>query len=386
MKENNKSKKKKIVMLLTNAFDPDVRVYKEAVYLISKGCDVVILCWDRYTESKLPKKEIIDGIKIIRFNVPSVAGSGAKQIPAFFKYILCCRRWLKKHKPDYYHCNDIDGTITWFLSKSNKAPMVFDMHEFYEDYEPKTALSVFLYRMMTRFFIKKSIYSLYENNLYLKNNYKSVRDKLVPLKNYPDANLVQYLPKTESDKFRIGYHGAVRGQIKEFVTLFEAVKGMSDVRVDIHGGGPDLKELKELEKKYKNVTIHGPFDGTKELTNLYANSDIVFAGYTQVSKSCECDEMVKFFECIVTGTPMILTETYKLMAQQINEGGFGIACNTDSVEDVKKAIFKLKDDKEFLKKCAENERKAAYKYEWNSAVKILDKVYGLSKGGIKNDI
>jgi len=378
MKENSKNTKKKVVMLLTNAFDPDVRVYKEAVYLISKRMDVTILCWDRYHASSLPKKEKIDGIKVIRFNIESVAGSGAKQIPAFLKYISCCRKWLKKHKPDFYHCNDIDGTITWYLSKSNRAPMVFDMHEFYEDYEPKTSLSVFIYRLMTRFFIKRSFYSLYENNLYLKDNYRSVYDKLVPLKNYPDTNLVQCVPKTESEVFRIGYHGAVRGQIKEFATLFEAVKGMPDVRVNVHGGGPDLEELKELEKNYENVTIHGPFDGTKELTNLYANSDIVFAGYTQVSKSCECDEMVKFFECIVTGTPMILTNTYKLMAKQIDEGGFGIACDTDSIEEVKKAIFKLKTDRAFWKKCADNEKKAAYKYEWNNAVKILDKVYEIS--------
>ena len=36
-----------ITMLLTNAFEMDVRVYKEARYLIEKGNNVTILCWDR---------------------------------------------------------------------------------------------------------------------------------------------------------------------------------------------------------------------------------------------------------------------------------------------------------------------------------------------------
>ena len=41
---------KKVKMILTNGFGPDVRVYKEAKYLVSKGFDVEILCWDRENE------------------------------------------------------------------------------------------------------------------------------------------------------------------------------------------------------------------------------------------------------------------------------------------------------------------------------------------------
>ena len=37
----------KIIMVLTNGFFPDLRVYKEAKYLSKNGHDVEILCWDR---------------------------------------------------------------------------------------------------------------------------------------------------------------------------------------------------------------------------------------------------------------------------------------------------------------------------------------------------
>jgi len=372
---------KKVTMLLTNGFDPDVRVYKEALYLISRGYSVTILCWDRDEQSTYKAEEIIDQIHVIRFKIPSVAGSGLKQIPAFFSYIKACKFWLGANATDYFHCNDIDGAIVWFLAKNSKVPMIFDMHEFYEDYGSKSKLSVIAYRMLTKFFIKKSRYSLYENNLYLLDNYKSVYAKLLPLKNYPDSDLVKCIEKVTCNKFRIGYHGAVRGQIKEFTTLFEAVKNMDDIQVDIHGGGPDLNELQELSKKYKNVTVHGPFNGTKELTELYANTDIVFAGYTKNSKSCECDEMVKFFECIVTGTPMILTECYALMAKQVKDGGFGIACDTDDVEAVRDAVLKFKNDTEYTLSCSRREKEQAYKFDWKEAVKILDKAYGNEEVG-----
>lgn len=101
---------KQITMILTNEFNPDPRVYKEAVYFVARGFNVTILCWDRGI-SDLPEYEIKDGIEVIRFKIPSVYGSGFKQFGAFFKYILACRKYLKTHHCDYLHCNDLDGTI-----------------------------------------------------------------------------------------------------------------------------------------------------------------------------------------------------------------------------------------------------------------------------------
>ena len=369
---------KQITMLLTNAFDPDVRVYKEAIYLVQKGFSVTILCWDRAPERGYPETEMMDGIEVVRFRIPSVAGSGKKQLPAFFAYIRACRDYLKNHPCDYFHCNDIDGAIVWYLARnSRKTPMVFDMHELYEDVGEGHPVKQHIWRWLTIFMIRRSRYALYENDLYLRQPYHAVKDKLLPLKNYPDSDLLQPLPKTESNVFRIGYHGGVRTQIPEFTTLFDAVRGMENVRVDIHGGGPDLSKLQELAKQYENVHVHGPFNGTTELTGLYANTDIVYAGYRPDSETRECAEVVKFFECILTGTPLILTEAYTGMAGRIREYGFGLTCDTLDVEQVRAAVLKLKDDHAFRKQCAENERAQASQYDWKQAVKILDQVYQL---------
>ena len=64
-------KSNKVYMILTNGFDPDVRVYKEAKYLVEKNFEVTILCWDRRCEYIDKKEEILDGIKIKRFFIPS---------------------------------------------------------------------------------------------------------------------------------------------------------------------------------------------------------------------------------------------------------------------------------------------------------------------------
>ena len=64
--ELKESQEKNIVMLLDNAFEPDIRVYKEAKYLIRDGYNVEIVCLDkknRYVDKSI---EIYDEIKIKR--------------------------------------------------------------------------------------------------------------------------------------------------------------------------------------------------------------------------------------------------------------------------------------------------------------------------------
>ena len=57
----------KVIMILTNGFAPDLRVYKEAQYITSKGYEVEILCWDREAMFKKKPTEQYGNIKITRF-------------------------------------------------------------------------------------------------------------------------------------------------------------------------------------------------------------------------------------------------------------------------------------------------------------------------------
>ena len=364
--------KHQITMLLTNAFDPDVRVYKEAVYLVSRGWSVTILCWDRDPGRGLPQREEKDGIEVVRFPIPSVAGSGNKQLPAFFRYIRTCRAYLKAHPCDYLHCNDIDGALTGYLARRRGIPMVFDMHEFYER---GSGLKRKVWRHLTLFLLNRSAAGLYENAAYLEAPYRAVRDRLYPLKNYPDAGLVEARPKSESPVFRIGYHGVVRSQVPEFTALFEAVRDLPDVRVDINGGGIDLPALKEAAQDIPNVHLHGPFDGTTMTSSLYEATDVLFCGYDPNNPNYQGDaEVVKFYEAIFTATPILMTASIG-MGEKVRRGGYGLTCDTRSPEEIRAAILKLKDDRVLYRACADSERRDASRYDWRTAVKVLDKIY-----------
>lgn len=362
-----------IKMILTNAFDPDVRVYKEALYLTRKGHVVEIICWDRNgNESPYPQDEDVDGIKITRFRIKSIPGTGMKQLPAFLHFIKETKNYLENINYDYLHCHDFDGRIVGFFANVSKKPIVFDMHEFYES---GTATKRKIYRMAVMHFIKTSKAALYENDIYTKKPYNKYIEKLYSLKNYPDRGMIIPLPKTESKEFRIGYHGAVRNQIPYFKALFEAASKCTNVRVDVNGGGIDYKQLLEISKQYKNVHVNGPYNGAKESSILYANTDVLFCGYNKMIPNHQKDaEAVKFFEAIITGTPMIM-QAHIGMGDKVEREGYGIAVETDSAEQIEKAIHTFIENRDFYEKCKNNELRNANRYNWENEVKVLDIIY-----------
>src|SRR3954464_11238372 len=69
-----------VLMLLTNAYDPDPRVRQEALALIGMGCRVKLIAWDR--DLKAPPSECMEGIGVERVFLASTHGRGSTQ--AFF--------------------------------------------------------------------------------------------------------------------------------------------------------------------------------------------------------------------------------------------------------------------------------------------------------------
>ncbi len=81
---------KTILMLLTNAYDPDPRVRQEALALIGMGCRVRLLAWDR--ELKAPAAQNMEGVEVERVFLASTHGRGATQI-FFYAWLYIKMLW-----------------------------------------------------------------------------------------------------------------------------------------------------------------------------------------------------------------------------------------------------------------------------------------------------
>ena len=366
----------KIIMLLTNSCDPDTRVLNEAAYLTSRGDSVQILCWDKRPHEKLPSHEVFEGAEIIRFPIPANVGTGIKQLPMFFKYIKTCRKYLKENSCDFIEGHDLDGALTAVFARSRKTPFAFDMHEVYDTGNDFLSL---VKRRLTYFCIKKSKAAFYENERYFDPPFTKFKNKLFRLKNYPKKEQVYFLPKTASEKFRVNYIGTAREQIPEFTALFEACKDMDDVSVNIHGNGVDQPVLQEIQHNYPNVQVHGKYDGTKEASGLYAGTDVLFCAYDPNDRNYQGHaEVVKFYEAIVTGTPMIMTAGLG-MADKVIKNNWGLVCDTRNQEEIRNAVIKLKSDKALWNSIHDSLLSAAGQYSWDGEVKVLDKVFRMEQ-------
>lgn len=361
-----------IVMLLTNNFNPDVRVYKEAVYLVGLGHQVTILCWDKDAQSALPQKEMKDGIRVIRFRIPAVAGTGYHQIGAYLKYIRVCRKYLAKHEVHYVHCHDLDGMMAYKLSGKRTTPYVFDMHE---NFIRGKGIKKALLKGIVESCIKNSHRTIAVLPIESVNVSDKLSGKIVMLRNYPDSSYLSYHEKTTSNVLRIAYHGCVRSQVPYFRALFEACKDLENVRIDINGEGIDLPKLKEMEKAYDNVYVHGEYDGLKESNHLYQNTDLLFCGYNAQNPNYQGEtEVVKFYEAIITGTPMIMTEGIG-MADKVRKFGLGFVVNPLDADAIKEIVLKVLTHPEMLVECRRKMLDKADDYKWDKVVWVLDTIY-----------
>src|SRR3954465_9403713 len=88
--KDSAAEKATILMLLTNAYDPDPRVRQEALALIGMGCRVRLLAWDR--DLKAPAFQEMEDVEVERVYLHSTHGRGATQI-FFYGWLYLKMLW-----------------------------------------------------------------------------------------------------------------------------------------------------------------------------------------------------------------------------------------------------------------------------------------------------
>jgi glycosyltransferase involved in cell wall biosynthesis len=367
----------KIAMILTNGFDPDPRVYKEAKTLVSLGHEVHILCWDRISKYKDKQFEKIDGINIVRFFGAAVYGTGYKQLGKFLDFKNNVYTYIKDKSFDAIHCHDFDGLyIGHNVNKKLKLKLTYDEHDLF-----------YMYFANRKGVINKAAYYFILNveKIFLKNvdthivvtpkmakMYASISKNVVIVNNAPYKELFTNIEKTSSSKLRIGFIGSVR-YFEEMRALINASQKYKDsVEIVINGAGIALDEIKDYCTSFNNVTITGAYS-IKELEKLYQNIDVTYAFYP--GKTSEISMPNKFYESIITETPIIANESTEF-GEEVKNNGLGYSISGNDLEYELKAIMeKLVNDKNELKSIIENMKSIKNGFLWEANEKVLRKIY-----------
>lgn len=348
-------------MILTNGFDPDVRVYKEAKYLVSKGKKVTILCWDR--KGIYPNEEIRDRINIIRFPILSKAGSGLKQIVPYIKFFIAIKKYLKTKDIDYLHCHDFDGALIGYLLKSKKYKFIFDMHEIYSHY---AYAKLPFFKILFNKILKNANYIIYVNDIQKQQIEKKYYQKLIFFPNYPSKEVYLPIKKNKSNKIRINYIGSLR----DYDSLYTlSLITNSNYQVGIYGTGICYDKLKENLKN--SDILYGKYDGIKDSGAIYRNTDILYCVYNPSISNWKNAYPVKLYESIITLTPIIVSKNTKA-ASFVTKYQIGEIVKYSDEKSLLKAIINIKKNYQTY---VNNINKIRNNYSLEMVIKNLDIIY-----------
>jgi len=369
---------KKILMLLSNPFRPDVRVYKEAISLIKGGYDVTVVAWDR--KMKYLTEERSDGINILRIPLFS-----KKHIFYLVKLWLFWRKAYRVAKTldfDFIHCHDLDTLRVGIkLKEKFKKPLIYDIHDIYS----------YMIKVDTPIFISKIVQKI-------ENRWMRKVDRIITvsngLKNFyinkglnPESiivvmncNPVFHVPEEKiksirralslGNKFVAVYIGTLEeGRfIKEMV---EATKYFgNDIILLIGGYGKYEDFVKNKAEKSKTIKYIGVVS-PKDVSKYIKCSDVVLSIYHPSMENQNISIVTKLFDAINAGKPIIVNKELRETAKIVKENRCGVLIDY-SVSTFIDAINKLKDDKEKYKTMAENISLLRKKYNWeNESEKLI---------------
>jgi len=368
---------------LPNGFDPDPRVYREALSLVKNSYEVTILAWDR--EMKFPLSEVKDGIRIERLRIQSTYGKGTAQLPLLLLF------WAKvvfrafRMSFDCIHCHDFNTLPPGFvLSKVKRKPIIFDAHESYHEMLAPNVLPAIktviayteriLIRHIDRLITVGSILEAEYKRRGAKatcvvGNWKSLEEFQVSPDRVVDEKRTLGIPPERLVVSYVGYFEEGRGLQK----LIEAVKERKTVHLIIGGKGQLEKEIRALVHNADNITFLG-FVKPERIPLYTAMADVIYYGLESDSANNKYSAPNKLFEALAAGKAVV-TGRLGEIAKIVKEEQCGISLPGITRDTLHSALDTIQCPETLTMYKRNASRAGEQKYNWNRAERELLNMY-----------
>lgn len=340
-----------VLMLLTNAYDPDPRVRQEALALTRMGCRVRLLAWDR--DGRSPEFECIEGIEIRRIFLRSKHGRGTTQL-FFYAWLYLKMLWTGfRIRFDAVHCHDLDTLpLGYLLGKLKRKPVVYDAHESFPDMldgsvhagvrRGLVALENFLIRRADLLItvgekLKRHFEERGARHAVVVGNWKRMGDytRLQPENlevrrslGIPDGALVVVcIVQLFRDR-----------KIEE---LLAAVDQCPNVFLII--GGKGALEAVVAQRAAANTRIrYVGFVSGEQIPAYTCAADIVYYGFDPANPNARFSAPNKLFEALAAGRPLI-TGDFGEIADVVRKAACGVVLPEYNAAEIRKALVLLGD-------------------------------------------
>ena len=374
---------KTILMLLTNAYDPDPRVRQEALALIGLGYRVKLLAWDR--DRKAAPAECMEGVEVERVFLRSSHGRGSTQIFFYaWLYLQMLYRGMKTSF-DAVHCHDLDTLPLGFaLGKLKRKPVVYDAHESFPDMlegsVPRavqsclTTLENFLIRRIDLLItvgekLRRHFAERGARKSVVVGNWKRVGDFSRSTQQNQDVRRRLEIPDGAMAVVCITQLLKDR-KIEE---LLEAAKDSPGVYVIIGGKGILQDMVTQAAGENPRVRFVGFVSG-RQIADYTCAGDVIYYGFDPENPNARFSAPNKLYEALAAGRPLI-TGDFGEIADVVRESACGIVLPRYSAEEIRKAFSLLHDSDVWARMAANASHTGRTSLNWDRGEEVLRSEY-----------
>lgn len=364
---------------------PSARIYEMAKHWVELGNEVhVVTCFPNHPTGIIPDKyngmkymhELMDGIQVHRNYVYATPNKGFVKktlghISFMFSSVLISMKKIKK--PDVI----ITSSPTFFSIFSGywyglmkKAPFVLEIRDLWpaamiELGVMKEGTITKILEKMELFFYRKCKTLIMVTKSFKDNvvNRGIDGDKVHVITNGVNQDMFYPREKNESltdnydlkDKFVISYVGAhgISQNLSTILKVAEALKEEKDIQFLFIGEGAEKDQLKITTSEQNINNVKFIDSQPKEMIpEFYSTSDICLIPLKNI-ELFRTFIPSKMFEIMACGVPIVASLEGEA-ADILNESKAALVVQPDNSEEIKKAILKLKNNKELYKKLKEN--------------------------------
>lgn len=355
-------------MVVTNRYEPDPRVHKEAVSLVAAGHRVRVYAFDRLAEMA-PSHEISDGVEVHRLRVGRFAAGRLGSVAwGLRRFHAAVRRCLGADPPDVVHCHDQDTCAigAWWQTQRGRSGrrgiFVFDAHDLYFTYPLMSELgspvkrlakhaAAQLLKFAERHYVRRAdlLITVSESvgeHAGFAEHYRLCGARPLVIWNAPlSIEPAAPLPA----RFTVGYFGFVR-EPEMFRWLVDAIAMLPpDLRpaVRIAGGGVEYRSVQALLEAAAgrlgfSLILTGAFS-MSDLPQLMAACSVQFCVYPLHSGNMAHTVPVKLFDAVAHGR-QVIGNADTLMGDFITQRGWGQVVRQGDVAGLAAALQALQLD------------------------------------------
>ncbi len=351
-----------VAMVVSNRYDPDPRVQKEAATLAGAGHRVQVFAYDRAYDGG-PAEEVRQGVQIHRLRLkPRAYGVSVGTLLGLSEFRRAVSRMLNADPPDVLHCHDQDTCALGLSFKlRRRTGFVFDAHDFYWTFLTRSvpregdtwgcnADAAWRHGMARVLKVSHRMYARAADLLITVTD--SVTEHpgtadlyrrwgLSPLVIWNAPPAVPSPPPLPA-RFTVGYYGNVRSPAM-FDWLLRAIEALPEgdrPALRVAGGGTDqpavAARLRQAESRLGiPVRVSGPF-AMEDLYALMAECSIQYCVYPR-QRNVERSVPVKLLDAVAHGR-RVIGNADMLMGDWIRKKDWGWAVREGDVPMLTRAL------------------------------------------------